>query len=187
MAPRHPFSLLLILSFCLSASACSLLQSEPEPVATPTEMPAPDAVPAGTITAEVLESIPGTQTAPARRTPRRTVLATTRPAAGPSPRLQDTSLLTGPEIGRLMIGAYYRHTGGRVLHLRPNGQVLLAREGGTPDTGEWQITGDDRLCFTQRSIRTCQQVFRIGNDLLLAHDDGNQRRYSPLESRPDWL
>ncbi len=187
-------SVLAVFGLCAVLTACQFtnpFREKEEAVVAPDEMPAPDAVPAGSVTAETLEALPGTVAEPrtdaTTSRPSRRVLATTRPAAGRPVRPGDLVQLTGSEIGRLMIGSYYRHIGGRILHLRPNGQAVVAREGTEPAVQSWQITGDNRLCMTKGAIRSCQNVYRVGDDLLLTAEDGNQRRYRRMPERPSWL
>lgn len=187
-------SVLALVGLCAALTACQFtnpFREKEEPVAAPDEMPAPDAVPSGSVTAETLDVLPGTVIEPGTDAttsrPGRRVLATTKPATPRPIRPNDLVPLTRSEIGRLMVGNYYRHIGGRILHLRPNGQAVVAREGTEPAVQSWQITGDDRLCMTKGSIRTCQHVYRVGEDLLLAAEDGNQRRYRRMPERPSWL
>lgn len=194
---RPAYLLALPLAASLALAGCGLLPPKEPPSAEnaaekPAEMPAPDAVPAGTVTAEPLEAPQGIASEPgqgaaAQVRPSRTVLATTRPPPATPLRLREMAPMTGSEIGRAMVGHYYQHTGGRVLYLQPNGRATIAREGGDTDTQAWTITSDSRLCLIDNDLRQCQQVFRVGDDLLLAAEDGNQRRYRRLPAAPDWL
>lgn len=183
---------ILLLAVSIGLAGCMNFADEPPvEVAKPDEMPAPDAVPAGTVIAEAIDQLPGTQSerdpaGPAKQ-PNRSVLATSRPAPARPIRPSDLVALTGSEIGRMMVGTYYRQTGGRVLYLRPNGQAVIAREGGEPSVQIWNITDNDLLCLTRTTVRSCQQVYRVGQDLLLTAEDGNQRRYQRLSQPPAWL
>ncbi|MEO1248751.1 MAG: hypothetical protein AAFW76_02815 [Pseudomonadota bacterium] len=194
MTPSRILTVLAVFGLCATLAACQFtnpFQQKQQPAEAPDEMPAPDAVPSGNVTAETLDALPGTVVEPSTdataNRPGRRVLATTKPERGRPIRPGDLVPLTGSEIGRLMIGNYYRHIGGRILYLRPNGQAVVAREGIDPAVQSWQITGDDQLCMTSGAIRTCQHVYRVGDDLLLAAEDGNQRRYRRMPERPSWL
>ena len=192
---RFKTSLRMLAVLALLAG-CDLVRQPPppEPAKAPDEMPAPDPVPAGRVTSEPLRPPPGVRynpgsgdTAQRPRGGTRTVLATTAPPPATPLRLRELTPLTRSEIGRMMVGNYYQQRGGRVLHLRPDGNAVIVRRGTEPMIQAWSITNDDRLCLTSGTILTCQYVYRVGEELLLAAEDGNQRAYYRLEGAPAWF